>query len=58
MGCLTQTNKELSVELESFVAADMEVQTFLNKKEKVETIKARAEEELKWTLADALNRRE
>ena len=25
MGCLTQTNKELSTELESFVAADMEV---------------------------------
>ena len=36
MACLTQTNKQLSHELESFVHADMEVQTFLNKRDKVE----------------------
>ena len=53
MACLAQTNQQLSLELESFVATDMEVQSFLNKKEKVESIKARAEEELKWTMADA-----
>lgn len=58
MACLTQTNKELSVELESFVTADMEVQTYLNKRDKVESIKAKAEEELRWTLADAHNRKE
>lgn len=57
-GCLVQTNKELSIELESFVAADMEVQTFLNKKQKVDNIKARAEEELQVTLADAAMRKE
>jgi len=40
---LIQTNRELSVELESFVATDMEVQNYLNKKDKVETIKVRAD---------------
>lgn len=36
----------------------MEVQTFLNKRDKVEQIKAKAEEELRWTLEDAQNRKE
>ena len=36
----------------------MEVQTFLNKKQKVDTIKARAEQELQFTLAEAQNKKE
>lgn len=36
----------------------MEVQTYLNKRDKVESIKAKAEEELRWTLADAQNRKD
>lgn len=39
MGCITKTNRDLSVELESFVAADAEVQSYLNKKSKVDLIK-------------------
>lgn len=39
MGCITNTNRALSVELESFVAADAEVQSYLNKKSKVDLIK-------------------
>lgn len=51
--CISNTNKELSVELESFVAADSEVQAYLNKKTKVESLKIRAEEELRMTMVDA-----
>ena len=58
MGCITNTNRELSVELESFVAADAEVQSYLSKKQRVDHIKQKAEEELRVTLADAHARKE
>lgn len=58
MGCITNTNRALSVELESFVTADAEVQSYLNKKCKVDLIKQKAEEELRVTLADADARKE
>lgn len=52
MGCISHTNKQLSVELDGFVIADEEVQGYLNKKGRVESIKARAEEQLHMTLAE------
>jgi len=50
MSCLAQTNRALSKELDDFVTADDEVKTFLRKKEKVDFLKQKADEELQATL--------
>lgn len=58
MGCLSNTNRNLSHELDGFVVADHEVQNYLNKKAKVEQIKFKAEEELRITMAETHARKE
>ena len=50
VSCLAMTNKALSHELDDFLMADDEVKTFLRKKEKVDLIKQKADDELKATL--------
>lgn len=58
MRVLLATNQQLSYELEGFVETDVEVQQFLNKKEKVQTIKQMAENQLSTVLAEAQAKKE
>lgn len=53
MKILLSTNQQLSCELEGFVQTDLEVQAFLNKKEKVKTIREKAELELNSIFAES-----
>ena len=58
MRVLLATNQQLSTELEGFVETDVEVQQFLNKKEKVQTIKQMAENQLSTVIAEAQAKKE